>query len=234
MNKHTSKLTNDVSYAVSWSGGKDSCLALFRTMQIYGKPKFLINMLTEEAERSRSHGLSKTILKKQADLLQIPIIFYAATWQNYETVFINALKDLKKLNITMVVFGDIKISDHPDWVSHREWADQVCKDAHLSAYEPLWEEDSLTLLQEFFNAKFVAKIISINAALLSPDDLGKILDANLINDFRKKGIDPAGEKGEYHTIVCDGPLFSNPLFLEEGERVLKDGYWFLDVSSAKV
>src|SRR5688572_24932883 len=87
---------NTISYFVSWSGGKDSCLALFRTIKTYGSPKYLINMLTEDGERSRSHGLARTVLEKQANLLQIPINFYSASWNDYESVYINALYDLKK------------------------------------------------------------------------------------------------------------------------------------------
>jgi diphthine-ammonia ligase len=220
---------NNPSHFVSWSGGKDSCLALFRTIKKYGKPKYLLNMLTEDGYRSRSHGLSKTVLEKQAYLLQIPINFYATTWGDYESVFIDALHDLKKEGIEMGVFGDIKIPDQPDWIAHRQWADHVCNKASITAYEPLWDDSVQILLQDFFDAGFVAKIISVNAELLSANYLGKILDKELITEFTKLGIDPAGEKGEYHTIVIDGPIFTKPLCLLEKERVLKEGYWFLDV-----
>ncbi len=221
--------SNTSAYFVSWSGGKDSCLALFRTIQKYGKPKYLINMLTEDGYRSRSHGLAKTVIEKQAHLLQIPINFYAAAWNDYESVFINALYDLKKEGIEMGVFGDIKIPDKPEWLAHRQWAEHVCDKANILAYEPLWEDGVETLLQNFLDAGFVAKIISIKADLLNKDYLGRILDKNLIAEFIEQGIDPAGEKGEYHTVVLDGPIFTKPLCLEEREHVLKNGYWFLDL-----
>lgn len=221
--------SNIPSYFVSWSGGKDSCLALFRTIQKYGKPQYLLTMLTEEGFRSRSHGLSRTVLSRQAHLLEIPIKFCAASWNDYESVFIKALHDLKKESVEMGVFGDIKISDNLDWVAHRQWADHVCHQTQLSVCEPLWEDHTVALLQGFFDLGFVAKIISVKADLLSADYLGKILNKDLIIEFMEKGIDPAGEKGEYHTIVVDGPLFTAPLHLTEGERVLRQGYWFLNV-----
>ena len=220
---------NHLSYFVSWSGGKDSCLALFRAMQKYGKPKFLLNMLTEDGHRSRSHGLTKTILEKQANLLQIPIKFYSASWNNYESVFKNALHDLKNEGIEMGVFGDIKIPEQPDWIAHREWADEMGKQTGISVYEPLWEDTTESLLEDIFNAGIVAKIISVKADLLSADYLGKILDRNITTTLMMQGINPLGEKGEYHTIVLDGPIFTKPLSLTHGESVLKDGYWFLDV-----
>lgn len=220
---------NQLSYVVSWSGGKDSCLALYRTIKKYGKPKYLLNMLTENGERSRSHGLARAIIEQQAASLQIPIKFYAATWNDYESIFVNALRDLKKEGIEMGVFGDIKIPDNPDWIAHRQWADHVCQQAAMTTYEPLWDDNPQNLLNQFFNSGFLAKIISVNSNFLDSSYLGKILDQNLINEFINKGIDPLGEKGEYHTIVFDGPIFTNPLHLKEKKAILKDGYWFLEV-----
>jgi uncharacterized protein (TIGR00290 family) len=220
---------NNIPYFVSWSGGKDSCLALFRAIKKYGKPKYLLNMLTEDGCRSRSHGLARTVIEKQAYLLQIPIHFYSAAWNDYESTFINALQNLKKEGIKMGVFGDIRIQNNPDWTAHRQWADYVCEKADIAAYEPLWEDNVEILLQAFFDAGFVAKIISVKADLLNADYLGRILNKNLIDEFMEKGIDPVGEKGEYHTVVLDGPIFTNPMHLEEREHVLRNGYWFLDV-----
>lgn len=222
-------ISNNTSYFVSWSGGKDSCLALFRTMKIYGSPKYLINMLTEDGYRSRSHGLARTVLEKQAHLLQIPINFYSASWKDYESVYINALNELKKEGIEMGVFGDIKIPSKPNWIIHRQWADHVCNKTGMFSNEPLWEDSVEILLQEFFDAGFVAKIISVKADLLSVNYLGKILSKDLILEFIEQGIDPAGENGEYHTVVLDGPIFTKPLLLEERDKVLMNGSWFLDV-----
>jgi len=222
-------LSKNISYFVSWSGGKDSCLSLFRAIKKHGNPKCLLNMLTEDGFRSRSHGLTKTVLEKQAHLLGIPINFYAATWNDYETTFLNALHELKKTGIEMGVFGDIKIPDNPDWANHRQWADEICNKANISTFEPLWEDKIECILQELLDEGFIAKIISIKADRLSPDYLGRTLDKDLIIELTEQGIDPAGEQGEYHTIVIDGPLFANPLRLEENGRVLRDGYWFLDV-----
>lgn len=221
--------SNNISYFVSWSGGKDSCLALFRSIKTYGAPKYLINMLTEDGYRSRSHGLAKTVLEKQANLLQMPINFYSASWNDYESVFIDALYDLKKEGIAMGVFGDIKIPNKQGLIVNRQWADHVCDKAGILSNEPLWGDSVETLLHEFFDAGFVAKIISVKADLLSADYLGKILNRDLIIEFIKQGIDPAGENGEYHTVVLDGPLFTKTLFLEERDQVLKNGYWFLDI-----
>jgi len=222
-------MINKISYFVSWSGGKDSCLALFRAMEKYGKPKYLLTMLTENGDRSRSHGIDRAILQKQANLLQIPIYFCAATWNNYEATFIKAMKNLKKQGVKMGVFGDINYTNDINWKLHRQWADQVCHQVEMISYEPLWDDSVHDLLQEFFEKKWIAKIIAVNSKILNKNYLGKILNKQLIDEFLACGIDPAGEKGEYHTIVLDGPLFTQPLLATEKESVLKNDYWFLNL-----
>jgi diphthine-ammonia ligase len=225
----TNKLSKTTPYFVSWSGGKDSCLSLYRAIKIYDKPICLFNMLTEDNLRSRSHGLLKSVLERQAGLLHIPIQFCASSWNNYETLFLKVLHDFKQNGIDMGVFGDIKILDNPNGSLQRKWADETCSKANIIAYEPLWDDDVHHLLREFFDLDFKAKIIAVKADRLSSDYLGRILDENLIEELVKQGIDPAGENGEYHTIVIDGPIFTEPLYVEERGRVLLDGYWFLDI-----
>ena len=180
-------MSKSIPYFVSWSGGKDSSLALYRAIQKYGKPGYLLTMLTEDANRSRSHGIARSILEKQAVLLQIPIIFYSASWNDYERVFLNALFDLKKEGIEMGVFGDIKIPEKQDYMAHRRWADDICRQADMIAVEPLWDDGIETLLENFLNDGFVAKIIAVNAERLSANYLGKILDKELIQEFTSCG-----------------------------------------------
>jgi uncharacterized protein (TIGR00290 family) len=172
--------------------------------------------------------LHKTVLERQAHALRIPIRFYAATWDQYEITFLNALAELKQAGIQKGVFGDIN-SAMPEKGVNRQWADRICAKAHIAVDEPLWEDSTESILQAFLEAGFVAKIIVTQADVLSADYLGRILDAELIAAFTKMGIDPAGERGEYHTVVIDGPIFKEPLHLEERMRVLRDGCWFLDV-----
>jgi diphthamide synthase (EF-2-diphthine--ammonia ligase) len=124
-------------YFVSWSGGKDSCLALQRAIQDYGKTTLLDYHATEEGERSRSHGLKRSILQAQADLLGVTILFYNTSWERYEETFINALQKLRAQGIEGGVFGDIKMASNPDWVAHCEWAQKVCAAANMTAHEPL-------------------------------------------------------------------------------------------------
>lgn len=217
-------------YFVSWSGGKDSCLALHRATQDFGKPNFLLNMLTEDVERSRSHGLKKQILQAQADLLGIPILFYAASWNEYENTFIVALKTLKNEGIKAGVFGDMQMKNQPNSLANREWAEYVCDKAEMVAIEPLWDETEESLILKFLDSGIKTKIIAINSNRLDKKYLGQMLTKELMNEFTEQGIHSFGEAGEYHSVVFDSPLFSKPLNLVDKDQVLRNGYWFLDVN----
>ena len=214
------------SFFASWSGGKDSCLALYRATQAGGELKRLLTMLVERGGRSHSHGLPLEVLRAQAAALGVPITFRATSWGDYERHFIDALKEIAAAGVEAGVFGDIDIE------AHREWVERVCGEADLAACEPLWRIDRRALLDEFMDAGFVARVVMVRGGVLDPDFLGRTLDRALIAEFAALGIDASGENGEYHTVVTEGPIFSSPLALAEGERIQRSGCWFLDVALA--
>lgn len=207
----------------SWSGGKDSSLALYRAIKNGAQPQALLTMMIETGNRSRSHGISLHILKQQAHLMGIPIRFCSTSWQTYEQCFIEEVHSLKKSGIENGVFGDIDID------AHRLWVEKVCAVENIKPWLPLWKEERIHLLNEFLEAGFCAQIIAVKEDQLPPHFLGKILNEELIQEFTLRGIDLCGEAGEYHTLVTDGPLFTEPLHISQGSQVLRDGYWFLDL-----
>lgn len=214
----------DASFFCSWSGGKDSTLALYRAMREGGKPKYLLNMMTEDAERSRSHGLPISVIQKQALSLNIPLITCATSWNDYENKFVAKITKFKEEGIEIGVFGDI------DLELHREWVEKVCSSAGIQACEPLWKEARSSLLKELIDEGFKTLIISVKENILGKKFLGKKLTTDLIREIELLGIDASGEAGEYHTVVTDGPIFSFPIHLEMKGQVARDGYRFLDVS----
>lgn len=219
-----------IPYFVSWSGGKDSCLALSCAVEKFGKPSFLLNMLTEDGERSRSHGLAKNVLQAQADALEIPILFYKTSWNEYEKNFLSALNDLSNKGIKMGVFGDMQLKNQNSQSNNRQWADRVCQTAGLMAFEPLWEYSEEDLLHHFFLSGIKAQIIAIKDSCLEAKYLGQFLTRRLIEELQQKKIHPLGEYGEYHTVVIDSPLFSKSLDVMPGDSVFRSGYWFLDMA----
>lgn len=208
----------------SWSGGKDSCLALYRAKANGAIPSYLVTMLVEDGTRTRSHGLPTAVVQQQALSLGVPIATAATSWPEYESSFINVLHRLRMEHVSAGVFGDIDID------RHRAWEQKVCEAAQLQAHLPLWKSKRHMLLEEFLELGFSAMIVATNAEALGREFLGRTLDRKLIARFAELGIDPSGENGEYHTVVTDGPLFSRRLALVPGATVRRDGYWFLDLN----
>ncbi len=210
-------------FCCSWSGGKDSCLALARTVAAGGTPQLLVTLLTEEGQRSRSHGLHREVLAAQAAALDVPFTTAATTWDKYEASLIQLLQQAHARGIREAVFGDIDIP------RHRAWEEMVCAATGLRAQLPLWQQDRHALLREFWQLGYECRIVVARDGLVDPDLLGRVLDESLAQQLTAAGIDACGENGEFHTLVTAGPLFARPLEVRFGERVLRDGCWFVDV-----
>lgn len=188
----------------SWSGGKDSCLALYRTAQTGIEITHLLTMFDETGERSRSHAVSRRVMQAQADALGLKLMTPSASWQTYETVFIEELQKLKTENVEIAVFGDI------DLEPHREWEEKVCAQAGIAPQLPLWGENRLKLVHEFLASGFRAVVICVNEQYLSKDFCGREFNENFIKDL-PANVDACGENGEFHTFVFDGKTFKNPV-----------------------
>jgi len=223
----------DLALCCSWSGGKDSCLALHRALKeggcgLLGKPRLscLLTMFTEDGQRSRSHGLPRSVLEAQAAAIGVPLLTASATWDEYEAAFVGLLRAAKRYGATTAVFGDIDIP------RHREWEENVCSQAGLAPTLPLWQHDRMTLLDEWWAAGFEARIIVAREGLVDCSYLGRVLDRATAAELAATGVDPCGENGEFHTVVTSGPLFRESIQLELRGQVLLSGCWFQDLAVA--
>jgi uncharacterized protein (TIGR00290 family) len=190
------------SFVSSWSGGKDSCLALYYAWQKGIQPKYLLNMIIA----NHLFPVKKQIISAQADAINMPIIIKKTSLENYEQNYIRALRQINQ-KVDMCVFGDI------DCKEHGAWDKKVCRQASLQPLLPLWLKDRHKLIYNFLDLGFEATIVTVNTKYLDKSFLGKKLSMNLIKKFSTMGIDICGENGEYHTIVTDGPIFTKPLKL---------------------
>jgi uncharacterized protein (TIGR00290 family) len=217
---------NGREFFCSWSGGKDSCLALYRTVQRGGVPRRLLTMLTGDGMHSRSHGLPPEVIAAQAAALNIPLQTGRAGWDDYEAVFLTRLAELRAEGVGDGVFGDI------DLEPHRQWVERVCGRHGIAAHLPLWQEARRDLLAEFIGAGFSATIVAVSDARLPTSFLGRQLDWPTVAALEAAGVDACGEEGEFHTVVTGGPLFSAPLDLKHGQVIGHAGYSFLEVALA--
>ena len=216
----------DIRFLTSWSGGKDSALAFWWARQSGAIPVGLLNMLAENGERSRSHGLPVAVLRAQAAALGLPMAFGQADWANYESAWVEQIRTLaQNLNASHVVFGDI------DLQAHRDWEEQVCVQVGVQAWLPLWQASRMDLLNEMLQLGMRALIVSARADCV--DLLGETLSHAVIRSLIERGADACGENGEYHTCVLDMPGFAEPLNVRLGEKEISpEGYGFLRVDLA--
>lgn len=211
------------SCALSFSGGKDSMLALDRAIRRGWPVTYLLNLYDEVSERVRFHGVHTTLIQAQADVLGIPLLSKPTRPENFEQVFLEALDDLRERGVDAIIFGNIHLADVRAWYEERT----TCH--HLLHLEPLWGEPVETLAREVIQRGYHAVLTSVELARAKETWLGQPLSEALLAEFAAAGIDLCGERGEYHTFVSNGPLFRSPVPVRLGERVSMPGYALIDM-----
>jgi diphthine-ammonia ligase len=208
--------------AVSWSGGKDSLAAVAAVRDQFDLVCAL-TMFDESGLRSRSHGLRPELVAAQAARLGLRPVTARCGWATYDEAFTTALRALADDAITHVVFGDLVYPEH------REWAEARCAEAGLTAVEPLFGLGTSALFDAFVASGAKALMVTVREPWLDESWLGRPLGAEMKDVFDARGIDPCGERGEYHTAVVDSPLFSHPIAVAHGERVRRGECVALDL-----
>ncbi|HEU5229729.1 MAG TPA: hypothetical protein VFU49_18060 [Ktedonobacteraceae bacterium] len=213
----------EAQYALSFSGGKDSILALDRMTRAGRRINYLVTMYDAATERVRFHGVPITHIQAQADALGIPLLRYPTTPENFETVFLQSLQDLCQLKVTGIAFGNIHLADV------RAWYEERTTRAGLTHLEPLWGEEPSRLVRECIARGYLATLTCIEIARAKAEWLGAVLSEQLVEEFERSGIDPCGERGEYHTFISAGPLFTQPLSTRLGSTKTMPGFQLVDV-----
>src|SRR5579872_2467162 len=179
---------------VSWSGGKDCFLALHRVrgqFDVIG----LFTIMTEDGTRSRSHGIRPELLERQASLLDLPHFCERASWAEYDQAFSRGLASIKRHGVSHMIFGDI----FPE--ANRTWAEKISSLHGVKAVEPIFGEPTDGLIHEFISTGANAIITTVRSPFLDQSFLGKRLTSDLVAEFLERGVDPCGERGEFHTLV---------------------------------
>jgi uncharacterized protein (TIGR00290 family) len=228
LNKKNCQIKNATTIA-SWSGGKDSCLACFKAMDKGYQIGFLLNLISRKFQRCCFHGIPKKLIQLQANLMGIPLFQKEVSddMALYEQEFKEAVTSLKSKGSREMVFGDIYLMEHKNWV------ERVGQDLNIEVIEPLWGTNTLKVMEEFIDLGFKAVVVSAQASLFSKDIIGQPVDREILAILKRKGICPCGENGEYHTFVLGGPIFKKgEIRIKKSQVVFKEGFWshwFLDI-----
>lgn len=194
-----------MKFILSYSGGKDSVMALHKMLADGHEAAGLLVMVNRELQRSWFHGVDLPLLREISRSLGIPLLLCESGGEDYHTAMEDALKQAGAQGAEACVFGDIDIEDH------RIWCRERCDAAGLQCIHPLWQRDRAENTAEILALGYRCIIKCVRNADLPQSFLGKALDADMVEEMQRRGIDVCGENGEYHTVVLDGPLFRFPV-----------------------
>lgn len=197
-----------MKFVLSFSGGKDSILALHRMVEAGHEPVALLVMYLEDARRSWVHGIDDEMLHALSDALRIPLLRCAARGETYASDMEQALLQAKELGAQACAFGDIDITEH------RTWDEERCKAVGLTPALPLWGRNRAENVRDAIALGYRCIIKCVRSGILPETLLGQPLNEEVLDEMEKYGVDLCGENGEYHTIVVDGPLFRHPIEIE--------------------
>jgi uncharacterized protein (TIGR00290 family) len=209
---------------LSWSGGKDSVLAL-RELQKNDNFEIvaLITTITKGYDRVSMHGIRRILLEQQADSIGIPLenVFISnnASIEEYESKFSEVVLEYKKMGINSVVFGDIFLQDI------RRYREDFLSGIGMRGLFPIWGKNSIELANTFITLGFKAVITCIDTEALDKSFAGREYDEKFLSDL-PAGVDPCGENGEFHSFVYGGNIFQIPLIFAKGEVVLRDNRFY--------
>lgn len=213
--------------ALSWSGGKDSALAL-RALRDERQiePEALITTFTDAYDRVSMHGVRRELARAQARAAGVPMVEVdiPAPCPNdvYERQLGRALSSPPLSAIKTFAFADLFLADI------RAYREARLQAAGRRALFPLWGRNTRELAEGFIEAGFRATLVCVNLAQLDAAFLGRQFDESLLAEL-PPSVDPCGENGEFHTFVYDGPIFNQPIPVKGGEVVIRDGFGFQDL-----
>ncbi|HEY0512293.1 MAG TPA: diphthine--ammonia ligase, partial [Thermoanaerobaculia bacterium] len=214
---------------LSWSGGKDSSLALhaLRSSPDF-EPAGLLTTLTEDHDRISMHGVRRELLERQAESIGLPLhkVFIPRDCSNeiYEERLAATLRDLKSQGIHHVAFGDLFLEDV------RAYREKQMAPLGLEPVFPVWGLDTTELARQFIRLGFKAVLVCVDTDVLDPVFVGRSFDEDLLRDLPAE-VDPCGENGEFHTFVHAGPIFREPVPIKLGRVEERGRFWFRDLEA---
>jgi uncharacterized protein (TIGR00290 family) len=215
---------------MSWSGGKDSAVALheLRRSEQY-EVVALLTSISEEYRRISHHGVREALLERQAQAIGLPLekVYlpsgnsHPCTNDIYEQIMGGVMAKFYARGVRTVGFGDLFLEDL------RAWRERNLAKGGMQGVFPLWKRDTTKLSREVIAMGFKAYLSCVEGKV-GPGFVGRSYDADLLRDL-PQGTDPCGEYGEFHTFVYAGPIFSQAVPVKVGEIVIRDGRYYADL-----
>lgn len=227
----------------NWSTGKDSAIALYKLLrdEEYSVKK-LLTSVNSHYDRVSMHGLRRELMEEQIKAIGIPHTTIELpkepSMEEYESKMRSIIDELKEDGFTTAGFGDIFLEDL------KAYREKQLASVGIATVFPIWKRDTTELLHEFIDLGFKTIVVCTKAELLDESFVGRTIDHQFIKDL-PSNVDVCGENGEFHTFCYDGPIFSNPVQFEIGEKTYREykkpkkddahcndqemGFWFCDL-----
>jgi uncharacterized protein (TIGR00290 family) len=211
---------------VSWSGGKDSALALYE-MQKDCEIVALLTTVTQGYDRISVHGVRTSLLERQARSLGLALekVIISPTCSNeeYEIKMRTALEKYRQAGVTSVICGDIFLEDV------RRYREEKLFTVGLKGVFPLWKRDTTELAHRFLALGFQAILCCVDTSVLDQEFAGRLYDPEMLARL-PPGVDACGENGEFHSFVFGSPNMATGVKYGVGERILRDNrYCYCDL-----
>lgn len=214
---------------LSWSSGKDSAFALHEVrragdVEVVG----LLTTVTKAFDRVSMHAVRTELLRRQAAVARLPLIVVEipspCSNEEYEAAVGSALRAAKHDGVTQVVYGDLFLEDV------RAYREAQLGPLGLTPVFPLWLRETRQLARDMVASGLSARLTCVDPRVLDRKFAGRVFDETLLAELPDT-VDPCGERGEFHTFVTHGPMFSEPIDVAVGEVVERDGFVFADLIS---
>jgi len=213
---------------LSWSSGKDSAWALhLLNRQHPGAVAALLTTVNEAMDRVAMHGVRRSVLEAQARAAELPLhvvhIPHPCPNDIYEAQMRTAIADAKANGFTHAAFGDLFLEDI------RRYREEKLAGTGIEPLFPVWDIPTARLAVQMIEGGLKAKITCVDPRKLDRSFAGRDFDQAFLADLPAT-VDPCGENGEFHTFVYEAPIFTEPVAVQTGEVVERDGFVFADVT----
>lgn len=212
---------------LSWSSGKDSAWALHLLRQqtdirVVG----LVTTLNEAHQRVAMHAVRLELLQRQAEAVGLPLRIVnlpdPCSNDQYEEAMREVVDEARTFGIECMAFGDLFLQDV------REYRETKLSGTGIAPLFPLWGLSTGELARRMIRSGLRAVLTCVDSRQLSSEFAGREFDERLLEELPAH-VDPCGERGEFHTFVYDGPMFYEPVGVETGETVERDGFVYADL-----